>query len=120
MLFANESASPLKDSLAYSLVSLYFCLSRVSLAEYFLILKALFPCYCRWSDVLWLLYQLSLPSDGRQLGPWAWSLYMSYLLLLLELIFIWHCIRTKCVCCGFKTNCFRYLFMNLGCNNFMF
>jgi hypothetical protein len=40
---ANESASPLKESLAYSLVSLYFSLRRVSLAEYFLVLKALFP-----------------------------------------------------------------------------
>jgi hypothetical protein len=41
--FANESASPLKESLAYSLVSLYFSLRRVSLAEYFLILRELFP-----------------------------------------------------------------------------
>jgi hypothetical protein len=40
--FANESASPLKESLAYFLVSLYFSLRRISLAEYFLILKALF------------------------------------------------------------------------------
>jgi hypothetical protein len=40
--FANELASPLKESLAYSLVSLYFSLRRVSLAEYFLILRALF------------------------------------------------------------------------------
>jgi hypothetical protein len=40
--FANESASPLKESLAYSLVSLYFSLRRVSLAEYFLVLRALF------------------------------------------------------------------------------
>jgi hypothetical protein len=30
-------------SLAYSLVSLYFSLRRVSLAEYFLVLRALFP-----------------------------------------------------------------------------
>jgi hypothetical protein len=41
--FANESASPLKESLAYSLVSLYFHLRRVSLAEYLLVLRALFP-----------------------------------------------------------------------------
>jgi hypothetical protein len=41
--FANESASPLKESLAYSLVSLYFSLRRVSLVEYFLVLRALFP-----------------------------------------------------------------------------
>jgi hypothetical protein len=43
MLFTNESASPLKENLAYSLVSLYFSLRQVSLAEYFLILRALFP-----------------------------------------------------------------------------
>jgi hypothetical protein len=41
--FANKSASPLKESLAYSLVSLCFGLRRVSLAEYFLILRVLFP-----------------------------------------------------------------------------
>jgi hypothetical protein len=43
MFFANESASPLKESLAYSLVSLYFGLRQVSLAKYFLILRVLFP-----------------------------------------------------------------------------
>jgi hypothetical protein len=43
MLFANESASPLKESLAYTLVSLYFRLRQISLAEYILVLKALFP-----------------------------------------------------------------------------
>jgi hypothetical protein len=42
MLFANESASPLKESLAYTLVSFYFHLRRVSLAEYILVLRALF------------------------------------------------------------------------------
>jgi hypothetical protein len=41
--FAKESASPLKESLTYSLVSFYFSLRRVSLAEYFLVLRALFP-----------------------------------------------------------------------------
>jgi hypothetical protein len=43
LLFTNESASPLKENLAYSLVLLYFSLRRVSLAEYFLVLRALFP-----------------------------------------------------------------------------
>ena len=38
-----SQASPPKESLAYSLVSLYLCLSRVSLAEYILVLRALFP-----------------------------------------------------------------------------
>jgi hypothetical protein len=41
--FTNESASPLKESLEYLLVSLYFSLRRVSLAEYFLVLRVLFP-----------------------------------------------------------------------------
>jgi hypothetical protein len=40
--FAIESARPQK-SLAYSLVSLYFSLGRVSLVEYLLVLRALFP-----------------------------------------------------------------------------
>jgi hypothetical protein len=40
--FTNESASPLKENLAYSLVSFYFSLRRVSLAKYFLVLRALF------------------------------------------------------------------------------
>jgi hypothetical protein len=43
MLFTNESASPLKESLTYSLVSLYFSLRRVSLAEYILVPRVLFP-----------------------------------------------------------------------------
>jgi hypothetical protein len=43
MLFVNESASPLKESLTYSLVSFYFRLGQISLAEYFLVLRALFP-----------------------------------------------------------------------------
>jgi hypothetical protein len=41
--FTIESASPLKESLAYSLVSLYFSLRWVSLAKYLLVLRALFP-----------------------------------------------------------------------------
>jgi hypothetical protein len=43
MLLANEPASPLKENLAYSLVSLYFSLRRVSLTEYFFVLRTLFP-----------------------------------------------------------------------------
>jgi hypothetical protein len=39
MLFANESASPLKESLACTLVSFYFRLRQVSLAEYILVLR---------------------------------------------------------------------------------
>jgi hypothetical protein len=42
MLFAIELASPLKESLAYTLMSFYFRLRRVSLVEYILVLMALF------------------------------------------------------------------------------
>jgi hypothetical protein len=38
-----SQASPLKENLAYSLVPLYFSLRQVSLAEYLLVLRALFP-----------------------------------------------------------------------------
>jgi hypothetical protein len=41
--FTNDLASPLKESLAYSLVSFYFSLRCVSLVEYFLVLRTLFP-----------------------------------------------------------------------------
>jgi hypothetical protein len=37
-----SQASPLKERFAYFLVSFYFCLRRVSLAEYILVLRALF------------------------------------------------------------------------------
>jgi hypothetical protein len=43
MLFANESVSPLKENIAYSLVSLYFGLRRISLAEYFLSTQGVVP-----------------------------------------------------------------------------
>jgi hypothetical protein len=43
MLFATELANPTKESLACSLVSLIFGLRQVSLAEYLLVLRALFP-----------------------------------------------------------------------------
>jgi hypothetical protein len=92
MLFANESTSPLKESLAYFLVSLYFSLRWVSLAEYILVLRVCFPTCCRWANVLWLFYQLLVSYNGWWLGPRAWSLHMSYLMLLLGITINWHCI----------------------------
>jgi hypothetical protein len=38
-----SQASPLKESFAYFLVLLYFRLRQVSLVEYILVLRALFP-----------------------------------------------------------------------------
>jgi hypothetical protein len=96
--FVNESASPLKKSLAYSLVSFCFILRRVSLAEYLLILRALFPLLLQMVRCTMLLYQVPVSCDGRQLGPRAWSPCMSYLMLLLDMTISWHCIWTKCMC----------------------
>ena len=63
------------------------------------------PTCCRWADVLRLLYQLSLSCDGWCLGPWAWSILTSHLMLLLEMILRWHCTWTLCECvCGFELN----------------
>jgi hypothetical protein len=100
------------------MVSLYFSLRWVSLVEYFLVLRVLFL-LCRWSDVLWLLHQLPIPYDGRQLEPRAWSFRMSYLMLFLEMTIFEHCIWTKSVC-SFKTICFHYFIIKLVCNNFIF
>jgi hypothetical protein len=65
------SQLPYYKALHDSLVSLYFWLCRVSLAEYLLVLRVLFPICCRWTDILRLLYQLSLSCNGCCLGPWA-------------------------------------------------
>jgi hypothetical protein len=42
MLFAKESASPPKESLAYSLMSFILSLRWINLAKYILVLRALF------------------------------------------------------------------------------
>jgi hypothetical protein len=72
MLFANESASPLKESLAYSLVSHYFGLRQVSLAEYFLVLRALFPlllqmvrCITTIASTVYILGWVTTRTKGR-------------------------------------------------------
>jgi hypothetical protein len=56
-------------SFAYSLKSFTFLFSgfgRVSLPEYILVLRVLFPMICcRWSDVLWVLRALLIPGYGR-------------------------------------------------------
>jgi hypothetical protein len=58
------SQLPHYKALHDSLVSLYFWLCRVSLAEYLLVLRVLFPLDADGADVLWLLYQLHLSCDG--------------------------------------------------------
>jgi hypothetical protein len=59
------------------------------------------------------------PAMGDNWDQWQWSLRLSYPMLLWTMTTCWHCIWTKCVC-GFKTTCFRYVNLNLGCNNFLF
>jgi hypothetical protein len=69
MLFATKLANPTKESLACSLVSLIFGLRRVSLAEYLLVLRALFPLLLQMVKCTTAIVPVS--SDGRQLGPKA-------------------------------------------------
>ena len=71
--------------------------------------------FCRWSNVLWLLHPLSVPSHGWWLDQGRWSLCL----------FVCFCgndrtmtlYQTYRVCCNFKLWSFRYL-KNLVCNNF--
>jgi hypothetical protein len=72
MLFANELASSLKEKLAYFLVSLYFSLRWVSLAEYFLVLRALFPlllqmvrCTTAIASTVCILRWVTIKTKGR-------------------------------------------------------
>jgi hypothetical protein len=67
MLFTNELVSPLKKALHIPWCRFIFGLRRVSLAEYLLVLRTLFPLLLRWSNVLRLLHQLSVFGVGRQL-----------------------------------------------------
>jgi hypothetical protein len=64
MLFANESASSLKESLVYSLVSLYFGLIRLSLAEYFLVLRALFSLLLQMVRCTTAIASMPVSGDG--------------------------------------------------------
>jgi hypothetical protein len=91
MLFANESASLLKGSLAYSLVSLYFGLRRVSLAEYFLVFGALFPllmvrCITDIATTVCTRRWATIRTNGNVRSVF------SYLMLLLKMTTSWQCI----------------------------
>ena len=97
--------------------SLLFSVRRVSLAEYLLVLRVLFPYCCRWPDVLRLLRQLSLPRYGRGLGPWAWSTFITHLLLLWDATNPGTVMEQEVCVCWFQTICFRYLNLNLVCND---
>jgi hypothetical protein len=83
--FANESASPLKESLACFLVSLYFSLRRVSLAEYLLVLRALFPLLLHMVRCIMNIVSTACILRWATTRTRAWSLCTSYLMLLLDL-----------------------------------
>jgi hypothetical protein len=99
--FANESTSPLQESLAYPLVSLYFSLRRVSLAEYFLVLRVLFPlllqmvrCTTVIASTTCTLWWVTTRTKGMVISYVLSDAFGGHDYLLA----VWHCIWTKCVC----------------------
>jgi hypothetical protein len=78
------------------------------------------PTYCRWVDVLWLLYQLSLSCDGWCLGPWAMVIpYVSSNVFVgddhqLALYFELHV-----SVCGFELFASATFYLNSVCNNYV-
>jgi len=63
--------------------------------------------FCRWSNVLWLLHSLLVPSHGWWLDQGRWSLYRLF-------CFCWNdrtmaLYQTKYVCVNFELWSFRYL-----------
>jgi hypothetical protein len=120
MLFCKTSqANPLYKSLAYSLVSFISGLWRVSLAEYLLILRALFPlllqmtrctmgivstvCTRRWATTRTNVNGHSIYLIPCFCGLWLPAGTVSELSV-----------------CGFQNTCFQYVNLNLCCNNFIF
>jgi hypothetical protein len=70
-------------------------------------------CFCRWLDVLWLLRELSLPSDGWCLGQGHGFSTSLTSMLLWDAIWNWQCIWTECVY-SFKTIYFYNFIWELG------
>ena len=63
--------------------------------------------FCRWSNVLWLLHPLSVPSHGWWLDQGRWSLRLLFCFCGNDRIMALY--QTKCVWCIFKLWGFRYL-----------
>jgi hypothetical protein len=119
MLFCKTSqASPLYKSLACSLVSFISGLWRVSLAEYLLVLRALFPllqmvrCTMGIASTVstrrWTITRTKSNGHSVYLIPCFCGLWLSAGTI------------SELSVCGFKTTCFRYVNLNSCCNNFMF
>jgi hypothetical protein len=71
--------------------------------------------FCRWSNVLWLLHPLSVPSYGWWLDQGRWSLRLFFCFCGNDRTMALYQIYR--VCCIFELWSFRYL-KNLVCNNF--
>jgi len=63
--------------------------------------------FCRWTDVLWLLHSLLVPSNGWWLDQGRWSLYLLFCFCGNDRTMALY--QTKCVCVTFKLWSFRYL-----------
>jgi hypothetical protein len=128
MLFANESASPLKESLAYSLVLLYFSLRRVSIAEYLLILRVCphllqmgrctmatvsTACILRWvvtrTKGMVADYQLALYFELR-VCVWSLKLF-AFATLLWTWFVITLCFKLRCISMMLQTLCNMWLWL---------
>jgi hypothetical protein len=120
MFFCKTSqASPSYKSLLYSLVSFIFSLRRVSLAEYLLVLRALFPLLlqmvkCTTATALTACIQRWVITRTKDNGH-SVSLLWCFCERWLPAGTV-----SELSVCGFKTICFRYVNLKLCCNNFMF
>ena len=63
--------------------------------------------FCRWSNVLWLLHSLLVPSHGRWLDQGRWSLYLLFCFCGNDRTMALY--PTKYVCVTFELWSFRYL-----------
>ena len=64
--------------------------------------------FCRWSNVLWLLHPLPVPSYGWWLDQGRWSLRL-FLCFCGNDQKLWHCIKLNLCVCTFELWSFRYL-----------
>jgi hypothetical protein len=120
MLFCKTSqASLLYKSLAYSLASFISGLWRVSLAEYLLVLRTLFPlllqmarCTMGIASTVYTRWWATTRTNGNGHSVYLIPCFCGLWLLV--------GIVSELSVCGFKTTCFRYDNLNLCCNNFIF
>jgi len=63
--------------------------------------------FCRWSNILWLLHPLLVPSNGRWLDQGRWSLHLLFCFCGNDRTMALY--QTKCVCVIFELWSFRYL-----------